>query len=114
MEAPASAAAAGEGSCSAAALSASSNVLVLGGTQFMGRLMIEQLLASGHRVTMSNRGVSANPFAGDSRVRLLQCDRMEEREKFIALISAAAAESVRSQAIALVPVCYRSILTGHL
>jgi nucleoside-diphosphate-sugar epimerase len=38
------------------------NVLVLGGTQFMGRLMVEHLLASGHRVTMSNRGVTANPF----------------------------------------------------
>ena len=58
----------------------------------MGRLMVEQLLAGGHSVTMSNRGVSANPFAGDSRVRLLQCDRMEEREKFIGLISTAAAE----------------------
>ena len=39
-----------------------SNVLVLGGTQFMGRLMVEHLLAKGHRVTMSNRGVTANPF----------------------------------------------------
>lgn len=41
------------------------NVLVLGGTQFMGRLVVERLLAGGHRVTMSNRGVTANPF-GDS------------------------------------------------
>ena len=39
-----------------------SNVLVLGGTQFMGRLMVEHLLANGHRVTMSNRGVTVNPF----------------------------------------------------
>ena len=38
------------------------NVLVLGGTQFMGRLMVDHLLASGHRVTLSNRGVTANPF----------------------------------------------------
>ena len=38
------------------------NVLVLGGTQFMGRLMVEHLLAGGHRVTISNRGVTANPF----------------------------------------------------
>jgi nucleoside-diphosphate-sugar epimerase len=46
----------------AAAAAGPFNVLVLGGTQFMGRVMVEQLLAGGHRVTMSNRGVSANPF----------------------------------------------------
>jgi hypothetical protein len=49
----------------APALAAGANVLVLGGTQFMGRLMIDALLAAGHRVTMSNRGVSANPFGVD-------------------------------------------------
>jgi len=65
------------------------HVLVLGGTQFMGRLMVEALLAAGHHVTMSNRGKSPNPFASDARVTLLRCDRMGDRERFVSLVAAA-------------------------
>ena len=68
------------------------NILVLGGTQFMGRIMTKELLRLGHRVTMSNRGKSPNPFAGNSNVRLLCCDRMGDRERFAKMISAASDE----------------------
>jgi 2'-hydroxyisoflavone reductase len=35
------------------------NVLVLGGTRFLGRHLVEILVAAGHRVTTFNRGVSS-------------------------------------------------------
>jgi len=46
--------------------------LVIGGTQFIGRAMVERLLARGDDVTIMHRG-SGTPF-GD-RVREIRCDR---------------------------------------
>ena len=40
-------------------------VLVLGGTRFFGRKLVELLLADGHDVTIVTRGKLANPF-GDT------------------------------------------------
>jgi nucleoside-diphosphate-sugar epimerase len=47
-------------------------VLVIGGTQFIGRAMVDQLLARGDDVSIMHRG-SGTPF-GD-RVREIRCDR---------------------------------------
>ena len=47
-------------------------VLVIGGTQFIGRAMVNQLLARGDDVTIMHRG-NGTPF-GD-RVREIRCDR---------------------------------------
>ena len=65
-------------------------VLVLGGTQFMGRLLVERLLDTsieGHgvhfEVTLMNRGVTYNPFSDDQRVRHLRCDRIHGREECV-------------------------------
>lgn len=72
------------------------NVLVLGGTQFMGRHMIESLLKTrkaGDTIAMLNRGVSTNPFAEDveaGRLLHLKCDRMgdsDDRERFRTLVA---------------------------
>src|SRR5262245_12933009 len=41
------------------------DLLVLGGTGFLGPHQIEYALARGHRVTMFNRGVSAAEMYGD-------------------------------------------------
>ncbi|HLZ69219.1 MAG TPA: epimerase [Dehalococcoidia bacterium] len=51
-------------------------VLVLGGTVFLGRRVVEATLAGGHEVTLFNRGQS-NPglYAGDGRVEHLHGDR---------------------------------------
>jgi nucleoside-diphosphate-sugar epimerase len=49
------------------------NVLVIGGTRFVGRLLVARLLARGDRVTVLHRGVTAHPF-GD-RVETLHADR---------------------------------------
>lgn len=39
-------------------------VLVIGGTRFIGRATVAELLRRGHEVTIFHRGQSANPFAG--------------------------------------------------
>jgi nucleoside-diphosphate-sugar epimerase len=48
-------------------------ILVIGGNRFMGRSLVWRLLFAGHRVTLLNRGQSADPF-GD-RVERLVADR---------------------------------------
>jgi nucleoside-diphosphate-sugar epimerase len=48
-------------------------VLVLGGTRFIGRSIVEHLLRDGHEVTLLNRGISYDPFA--TRVRRIVGDR---------------------------------------
>jgi 2'-hydroxyisoflavone reductase len=48
-------------------------LLVLGGTQFIGRHIVEQALAGGHRVSVFNRGRSADPLP--PQVERLRGDR---------------------------------------
>src|SRR5262249_36722975 len=49
------------------------NVLVVGGTLFMGHELVFRLLAAGHRVTLLNRGTHEAAFRG--RVERLLADR---------------------------------------
>lgn len=49
------------------------NVLVIGGTRFVGYQLVWRLLAGGHRVTLFNRGLLPDPF-GD-RVERIHGDR---------------------------------------
>lgn len=51
------------------------NILVIGGTRFFGIHMVEQLLATGHEVTVATRGNAADPFA--ERVKRIQVDRTD-------------------------------------
>jgi 2'-hydroxyisoflavone reductase len=50
-------------------------VLILGGTQFLGRHIVEILLAAGHTVSVLNRGVSTDPLP--PQVERLRGDRGE-------------------------------------
>lgn len=50
-------------------------VLVLGGTRFFGKKLVEALLKENHQVTIVTRGVSANPFG--EKVEHLQVDRQD-------------------------------------
>ena len=50
-------------------------VLVIGGSRFIGRAIVERLLAEGHRITLLNRGRSEDPFG--SRVSRVLGDRSE-------------------------------------
>ena len=54
-------------------------ILVIGGTQFIGRATVQALLAQGHSVTLLNRGKTANPFDGQVE-RVVLCDRREQPE----------------------------------
>lgn len=49
------------------------NVLILGGTQFVGRHIVEDLLAAGHRVSILNRGKSQDDLP--THVERLRGDR---------------------------------------
>lgn len=49
------------------------NALVIGGTRFIGRRLVEELLAAGHQVTLYNRGRTPDGFG--TRVRRLTGDR---------------------------------------
>jgi nucleoside-diphosphate-sugar epimerase len=52
------------------------NILVIGGTRFIGRLLVQRLLRAGHRVTIATRGYAPDPF-GD-RIRRIRTDRRNE------------------------------------
>ncbi|WP_332646505.1 NAD-dependent epimerase/dehydratase family protein [Lysinibacillus sp. 54212] len=51
-------------------------VLVLGGTRFFGRKLVELLVAEGHAVTIVTRGKLENPFKG--KVKHIIVDRRDE------------------------------------
>ena len=53
----------------------SKNILIIGGTRFFGRLLVELLLAEGCRVTIATRGQQKDAF-GD-RVARIQVDRRD-------------------------------------
>ncbi|MEQ2528335.1 NAD-dependent epimerase/dehydratase family protein [Bacillaceae bacterium CLA-AA-H227] len=54
------------------------NILVLGGTRFFGRKLVDLLLEEGHNVTILTRGQSGNPF-GD-KVEHIIADRSNQTE----------------------------------
>lgn len=54
----------------------SRNILVIGGTRFIGRLLVQRLLHAGHRVTIATRGYAPDPF-GD-RLQRIRADRRNE------------------------------------
>ena len=57
------------------------NVLVIGGTRFVGRHFVMAALARGHELTLFNRGRhAAEPFAG---VETIHGDRHSELHKLV-------------------------------
>ncbi|MEK4231031.1 NAD-dependent epimerase/dehydratase family protein [Solibacillus sp. FSL H8-0538] len=60
------------------------NILVLGGTRFFGRKLVEQLIEEGHHLTIVTRGQTINPF-GDE-VEHIQLDR-RDKEAFAAAVA---------------------------
>jgi nucleoside-diphosphate-sugar epimerase len=51
------------------------NILVIGGTRYVGKLLVQKLLDAGHRVTLATRGRTADSF-GD-RVQRVRVDRRD-------------------------------------
>jgi nucleoside-diphosphate-sugar epimerase len=54
----------------------SKNILVIGGTRFIGRLLVQRVLRAGHRVTIATRGYAPDPFG--SRIQRIRADRRNE------------------------------------
>ena len=54
----------------------SKNILVIGGTRYIGKLLVQRLLRAGHRVTIATRGYAPDPF-GD-RIARIRVDRRNE------------------------------------
>jgi nucleoside-diphosphate-sugar epimerase len=52
--------------------------LVIGGTRFIGRHLVDDLLEHDYDVTLFTRGTSGNPFADDDRVDHIEGDRTNE------------------------------------
>ena len=57
-----------------------SHALVIGGTRFIGRHTVAELLAHDYEVTLFNRGQSDNPFADDDRVDHVAGDRTDDAD----------------------------------
>jgi len=58
-------------------------VLVIGGTRFIGRYTVEEFRAAGYDVTIATRGTHDNPFADDPDVSRVTADR-RERDDLVA------------------------------
>lgn len=72
-----------EPSCATRGLASAVRVLVIGGTRFIGRHTVTELLRRGHEVTLFHRGKTPNPF-GDG-VRELLGDRLDRASLATAL-----------------------------
>jgi nucleoside-diphosphate-sugar epimerase len=53
------------------------NILVIGGTRYFGKLLVQRLLHAGHQVTIATRGHAPDPFG--SRISRIRVDRRNER-----------------------------------
>jgi len=52
------------------------NILVIGGTRYFGKLLVQRLLRAGHRVTIATRGYAPDPFG--ERIDRIRVDRRNE------------------------------------
>ena len=53
------------------------NILVIGGTRYFGKLLVQRLLAAGHQITIATRGHAPDPFG--ARISRIRVDRRNER-----------------------------------
>lgn len=52
------------------------NILVIGGTRFFGKLLVQRLVRAGHHVTIATRGYAPDPFG--ARITRVRVDRRNE------------------------------------
>lgn len=52
------------------------NILVIGGTRYVGKLLVQRLLGAGHSVTIATRGRASDPFG--QRIGRIRVDRRNE------------------------------------
>lgn len=73
----------------------SKNILVIGGTRFFGKLLVQRLVRAGHRVTIATRGYAPDPFG--QRISRIRVDRRSEIAMRSAFRSAAGYDLVIDQ-----------------
>ncbi|MFB6189140.1 MAG: NAD-dependent epimerase/dehydratase family protein [Halapricum sp.] len=56
------------------------DVLLIGGTRFIGRHTVREFREHGYDVTLANRGTHPNPFADDPAIDHVTCDRREDEQ----------------------------------
>ncbi|HEY0062065.1 MAG TPA: NAD-dependent epimerase/dehydratase family protein [Telluria sp.] len=71
------------------------NILVIGGTRYFGKLLVQRLLAAGHQVTIATRGHAPDPFG--ERISRIRVDRRNERAMLAAFGDAAPYDVVYDQ-----------------
>jgi 2'-hydroxyisoflavone reductase len=64
------------------------HALVIGGTRFIGRHTVEELLTHDYDVTIFNRGNRDNPFADEDRVEHIEGDRTDDTDLQTASLAA--------------------------
>lgn len=52
------------------------NILVIGGTRYFGKLLVQRLVNAGHTVTIATRGIAPDPFG--ARIERIRVDRRDE------------------------------------
>ena len=63
------------------------SALVIGGTRFIGRHTVEELLDHDYEVTIFNRGNHENPFSGNDHVAHIEGDRGDDKSVEAAAVS---------------------------
>lgn len=71
------------------------NILVMGGTRYVGKLLVQRLLDSGHTVTLATRGLAADPFG--ARVQRIVADRRDHAAMRAAFAATAGYDIVYDQ-----------------
>lgn len=71
------------------------NILVIGGTRYVGRLLVQRLLLAGHRVTIATRGRAHDPFG--ARIGRIRVDRRSEAAMRAAFADSAGYDVVYDQ-----------------
>jgi len=52
------------------------NILVIGGTRYFGKLLVQRLINAGHQVTIATRGQTSDPFG--ARIKRIRVDRRNQ------------------------------------
>jgi nucleoside-diphosphate-sugar epimerase len=77
------------------------NILVIGGTRYFGKLLVQRLLQAGHSVTIATRGLAPDPFG--SRIERIRVDRRDENAMRAAFANSPAYDIVYDQ------MCYNPV-----
>lgn len=71
------------------------NILVIGGTRYFGKLLVQRLVNAGHQVTIATRGQAHDPFG--SRIDRIRVDRRNEAAMLAAFAMAPVYDVVYDQ-----------------